>query len=226
MKTKSVLFVGIALAGMGIGVLVAPSQPTYVDEYNQAKIEIDALNEELSTLTKQLDAQRIKTQAAKEEVSRLREEISRLQRLYKEYESIKRDIDLPFEYQLHTYNICKKYDVDYELALAVLLHESGGVVDTVNTNANGTVDKGLMQINSVNYKWLEEELGITNIEDPYQNIEAGVFMLGEFSAKYDDVHQILMSYNMGSDTMRKLNRKGIYSSEYSRQVVSLMEEIK
>jgi hypothetical protein len=30
MKTKSVLFVGIALVGIGIGVLVTPSQPTYI----------------------------------------------------------------------------------------------------------------------------------------------------------------------------------------------------
>lgn len=218
MKTKSVLFVGIALVGIGIGVLVAPSQPTYVDEYNQATIEIETLKEDLSTLARQLDTQKIETQIAKEEILRLRE-------LYDEYKSIKRDIDVPFEYQLHTYNLCKKYGVDYELALAVLLYESGGVVDAVNTNTNGTVDKGLMQINSVNYKWLEEEIGITNIEDPWQNIEAGVFMLGEFSAKYDDKHQILMSYNMGSGTMRKLNRKGIYSSRYSRKVVSIMEEI-
>lgn len=211
MKTKSVLFVGIALVGIGIGVLVAPSQPTYVNEYIQATIEIETLKEEILRLQRDNKA--------------LMLNLEEITLLYEEYESIKRDIDLPFEYQLHTYNLCKKYGVDYELALAVLLHESGGVVDAVNTNTNGTVDKGLMQINSVNYKWLEEEIGITNIEDPWQNIEAGVFMLGEFSAKYDDEHQILMSYNMGSGTMRKLNRKGIYSSRYSRKVVSIMKEI-
>lgn len=53
MKTKSVLFVGIALVGIGIGVLVAPSQPTYVDEYNQATIEKEIANERVKHNSKE-----------------------------------------------------------------------------------------------------------------------------------------------------------------------------
>ena len=65
--------------------------------------------------------------------------------------------------------------VDSDLIKAVMSGESDGVVKAYNKNNNGTFDSGLMQINSCNYEWLTEELGITDFYDPEQNIKCGVF---------------------------------------------------
>ena len=140
--------------------------------------------------------------------------------------SVKRDIDIPFIYQVHTYALCREYEVEYELALAVMNVESQGNAKATNHNKNGTVDKGYMQINSVNYEWLREELGITDFYNPWQNIKAGVFMLADLMDRHSDKHSILMSYNMGERRTRQLHRQGIYSSKYSRKVVRNINQLK
>lgn len=139
---------------------------------------------------------------------------------------VKRNIDIPFIYQVHTYALCQEYEVEYELALAVMNVESQGNPKATNHNKNGTVDKGYMQINSINYEWLREELGITNFYNPWQNIKAGVFMLSDLMKRHSDKHSILMSYNMGERRTRQLHKQGIYSSKYSRKVVRNINQLK
>lgn len=140
--------------------------------------------------------------------------------------SVKRDIDIPFIYQVHTYTLCQEYEVEYELALAVMNVESQGNPKATNHNKNRTVDKGYMQINSVNYEWLREELDITDFYNPWQNIRAGVFMLSNLMERHSDKHSILMSYNMGERRTSQLHRKGVYSSNYSRKVVRKINQLK
>jgi soluble lytic murein transglycosylase-like protein len=111
------------------------------------------------------------------------------------------------------------YRVDVRLTRAILRHESNGEVKALNYNKNGSHDKGLMQINSCNFDWLHEELGITDFYDPRQNIQCGCYILGLLSQKYTNVHRILMSYNMGETQTRKLWNRGIRSSRYSRKVM-------
>ena len=89
-----------------------------------------------------------------------------------------------------------------------------------NKNNNGTFDSGLMQINSCNYEWLTEELGITDFYDPEQNIKCGVFMIADLMDRHEGVHEILMCYNMGEKRTRELQSQGIYSSKYSRKIVA------
>jgi len=118
------------------------------------------------------------------------------------------------------------YGVDSGLVQAVIGNESQGDIKAFAINDNGTHDKGLMQINSCNYEWLSEELGITNFYDPQQNIQCGCYILGLLSSKYDNVHRILMSYNMGETQTRKLWGQQIYSSRYSREVVERYNKLK
>lgn len=139
---------------------------------------------------------------------------------------VKRDTSLPFIYQVHTYALCLEYEVEYELVLAVMNVESEGNPKATNHNKNGTVDKGYMQINSLNYEWLKEELGITNFYNPWQNIRAGVFMLSDLTERHSDKHSVLMSYNMGERRTRQLHKQGIYSSKYSRKVVESINQLK
>lgn len=125
--------------------------------------------------------------------------------------------DIPVEYQDYVWNLLKEYghEDQYELVLAMIYHESGYNISLVSK----TNDYGLMQINQCNHKWLRETLGITNFLDPYQSIDAGVYMISKLFDKYD-AEQALVCYNMGEGGAL---RKGITSSKYSRGVFADVE---
>lgn len=145
---------------------------------------------------------------------------------YEEQKAKIYDISLSSELQKYTFDLCKVYEVDFELVIAIMDGESEYDIMAFGVNDNGSTDSGLMQINSCNHEWLETELGITDFFDPKQNILCGVYMIADLMQRHDDVHEILISYNMGESTMRKLRKKGIYSTAYSRKVVSKMKKLK
>lgn len=115
--------------------------------------------------------------------------------------------------------------VDYELVLAIIIHESHCDPDAISA----TNDYGLMQINRVNHEWLAEEYGLTNMLDPRQNIIAGITILSQLS-KYDDgtsagLHKVLMAYNMGPTGAAKAWEAGIYSTEYSKATLQIRDDL-
>lgn len=128
--------------------------------------------------------------------------------------------------ELHIAYYSAIYNVDCYLVKAIMANESEYDITAYYRNDNGTHDSGLMQINSCNHEWLSEELGIKDFYEPSQNIKAGVYILSLLTAKYDSIHRVLMSYNMGETQTRKLWNKGIYSSRYSREVVERLKKIK
>lgn len=128
------------------------------------------------------------------------------------------DVPLSEELQHYTQDLCKQYNVSFPLVLAIMMRESNFRPDVVS----GTDDYGIMQINSCNHEWLEEELGITDWFDPEQNILAGVYILSGIGP-YEDVHKTLMSYNCGPSGARKLWADGVKSTAYSRAVVEILE---
>ena len=136
------------------------------------------------------------------------------------------DIPLDKDIQKYLFDKCKEYNVPYDLALGVIKVESNFNPSLIHKNSNGSRDYGLFQINTINHKWLSEELGITDFLNPYQNIDAGVYMLSQLLKKYDDEHIVLMSYNMGERAAKNLVSKGIDSSRYSRKVIETKEELK
>lgn len=136
------------------------------------------------------------------------------------------DIPLSPELQEYTYNRCEALGlvapgVDYQTVLALMSKESGYTADAVSS----TGDYGIMQINTVNHEWLQEELGITDFLDAEQSIDAGTEMLARLSERYGDPHKVLMAYNMGEGGAAKLWAQGITSSEYSRDIMARRAEI-
>lgn len=122
--------------------------------------------------------------------------------------------DLPIEYQDYLWEKCKEYDIQeyYTLLLAQIYHES-----SFNPSAiSRTNDYGLMQINVCNHNWLRKQLGISDFLNPYDSIDAGVYIMSNYLQKYN-VHKALMSYNMGEGGMRN---SGLSESTYSRGVIS------
>lgn len=131
------------------------------------------------------------------------------------------ELELSKRLQFHTYIVCKRYKIDYELVLAVMMTESGFDIRAVNDNGD-TVDRGLMQINSVNMDRFYE-LGYTDIFDPYQNIEYGIRILADRKNHFDDIHAIVGSYNMGVRGYREYDSK---KTNYSIKVVSNIKKVK
>lgn len=130
------------------------------------------------------------------------------------------DIPLSRKLQDYLYEICEDEGIPISLVLAMIETESGFDAEIVSP----THDYGLMQINVNNFKWLEEEYRTGDMTNPYQNVYAGVRLIGRLVAKYGDFHAGLMAYNMGEMGARRLWDKGIFESKYSRKIVNLMED--
>lgn len=131
------------------------------------------------------------------------------------------NIKLSSYLQTYTYRICKKYKVDYELALAVMFNESSFNPKAYNSRCG---DFGIMQINKQNHNWLSKKLGITDFFDAEQNIHAGVYMLSLNNG--EGYHYILMSYNMGEPRTTELYQSGVFTSKYSLKVMDTYYKLK
>ena len=127
--------------------------------------------------------------------------------------------DVPLERPLQDrlFDLCGEYGVPVEMALAVMEQESRFQADVVSEGG----DQGLFQINPVNNDWLQETLGLDDVMEPTQNIEAGIYMLSLFD--YEDPHKRLMAYNCGIGRAKELWEGGITRTSYSEEVVERMK---
>jgi len=81
-----------------------------------------------------------------------------------------------------------------------------------------------MQINTINHEWLQEELGITDFLDPYQNVMCGIYIISGHLEKTDgDIELALMRYNCGATGAKRLWDKGIYHTDYTRKIMGYYE---
>ena len=86
---------------------------------------------------------------------------------------------LPFEKCF--INAAKKYNIPFELLIAIASVESNYKPNAINYNSNGTYDIGIMQINSIWFNKLESEYNINQkqIKSPCQNIMIGAWILSK-----------------------------------------------
>ena len=131
-------------------------------------------------------------------------------------------VPLSPEFQKYVHDVSAEYSVDFTLVLAVMAQESRFDSSAVSQ----TGDVGLMQINGINHPRLSAALGITDFSDPYQNVRAGVYMLKQLFDKYQDPHMALMAYNMGEGGASWCWEQGVYTSQYSREVINIQRELK
>lgn len=123
---------------------------------------------------------------------------------------------LDHKYQDYLYSKLKKHNHTdlYTLCLALMYHESRFTVNIVSK----TNDHGLMQINGGNSNWLKKELGISSLDDPYDNIDCGVYIICKLVDKYKDVETALVCYNRGEGNKAP-------TSSYSRGVLADMKKL-
>lgn len=99
------------------------------------------------------------------------------------------------EYQDYLWSKLKEYNHTdlYETCIALMYHESEFQEDVISK----TNDHGLMQINAGNFNWLRDTLNISSLDDPYDNIDCGVYILTSAFEKYGDIEAALVAYNQG-----------------------------
>lgn len=86
--------------------------------------------------------------------------------------------------------ICKPYHISPSFVMAVIWKESKFATDAENGPC-----KGLMQINETSHRARMERLGVTDLFNPYQNIQVGVDLLAELFEQYEDDGIVLDLYN-------------------------------
>lgn len=109
--------------------------------------------------------------------------------------------------------------LDPLLVLAVIEQESGWDATLVHRNSDGSVDRGLGQINSRTWPSLAKAAGATDPLDPKDNIKATVYHLAYLSREYRTTDAILTSYNRGEEGLRQwYASRGTVRSPYSEAV--------
>lgn len=133
------------------------------------------------------------------------------------------DISLSEDIQKYAYNKCQESGIDYPVFLGLMRKESSFNPEAVSK----TNDYGLCQINKGNHNWMREVFGSDwDPMNPYDSIDASIFMLSEYTKDYncDNYHVLLMNYNMGHGNAVECFNSGIYSSKYSRAIMNYAKE--
>jgi soluble lytic murein transglycosylase-like protein len=133
------------------------------------------------------------------------------------------DVPLSKKLQKHIFKLCKNDKDLYLLTMAVIKAESDFDPDCIGIDGH---DKGLMQIRDCNLDSLQERFGKIVLMDPYDNTKCGVYMIRQIKKKYKHNNLTLMAYNCGEAGARRLWKKGIYSTKYSRKITEYYNNFK
>lgn len=127
-----------------------------------------------------------------------------------EYDFIPLNCKLDESTQQFTFYLCKGYDIDWTLVMALMQKESSFRSDVISA----TDDYGLMQINKCNHKWLTDTIGVTDYLDKEQNIRAGVFVLRKLFEEYTDPNLVLMTFlHIRQNSTNRLKKGMVTSNE-------------
>jgi hypothetical protein len=136
-------------------------------------------------------------------------------------ESIKMlDVEMDADLQEFVYHLSGSYNLEYLFIMAIIKTES----DFDPSVVSNTNDYGLMQINQCNHEYLKNVLGIQDFLEPYQNIRAGTYILRKLFEKYQHPNLVLMCYNMGENSAKRLWKNGVYNTDYSEMVLKVQKE--
>lgn len=105
------------------------------------------------------------------------------------------DIPLSAELQQDIRELAERYEVSFELVIAVIMTESSGKADAVG---DGGASVGLMQIQPKWYGDLITDTGLS-VDKPIENVELGIrILLGFIEENNGSLDRALKQYNSGN----------------------------
>ncbi len=120
------------------------------------------------------------------------------------------------ETQRGIFDICERYNVDYYFTMSQIYQESKFNPNLVGDNGNSI---GLMQVQPKWWGELIEELGVTDLYDPLQNVEVGVAIMAKWFEVYGgEGYHALMAYNGGYDYAERMIAAGEVS-DYATEIM-------
>jgi hypothetical protein len=131
---------------------------------------------------------------------------------------------LPEIVQMYTYSLCNQNGIDYETILAMIEYESGYKWDA--RSEAGAL--GYMQIMQKWHTDRMQNLGVYDIENPYQNIETGIDIMREMLEKYENNYEkALTAYHWGpTGAQQRFFSAGQDGCEYSDSVLEIAKRIR
>ena len=120
------------------------------------------------------------------------------------------DIPLSYELQAMLYGACKEFEIDFDLALAVIEQET----NFRNVTGDDGASVGFMQIQDRWWSGLMEEIGARDLTEPEDNFRTGCAILRQLLDKHGNIEDALSAYNTG--------RPG--ETRYSREVMERMQK--
>jgi soluble lytic murein transglycosylase-like protein len=101
----------------------------------------------------------------------------------------------------------QRYGVDERLLMAIAKQESDFQPHVKHTNTNGSVDVGLMQINSQHFKTLNRfNISEQSLLDPCVNVHVGAWILSRAIKEHGPTWRAVGAYNAGSKPEREADR--------------------
>lgn len=135
------------------------------------------------------------------------------------------DIPLDAETQCAISQICDEWEISDTLVYGIYAVETGNTFDPTIKNSSGSCI-GLGQINARCHKARMEKLGVDDLTDPIQNTIVTVDILAELFEKYgDDIPYVLMCYNAGEGSAKRMRASGTIETRYSRAVMREQERL-
>jgi len=121
-----------------------------------------------------------------------------------------------------------QYDIDPWLLFAIASVESDMNPLAVNTNSDGTVDVGLMQINSFWFDRLSEfGFDEDDLYDPCNSIMIGAWILAESRSLYGSHWRALGAYNAGTGkALRHERQRFTYAKRVLYRYHSLTQRLR
>ena len=131
------------------------------------------------------------------------------------------DVPLDYELQDHIFALCEDARIDPAIIIAMIERESMFTVDVIGDNGRA---QGLMQVQERWHYDRMDELGVTDLLDPYQNVTIGIHFLEELIWHGDgSLEWALMAYNGGHGLANKRTETVV---GYAETVMSRAEELK
>lgn len=189
--TKMVTLIAFSMAaGAGCCYRIMAEPQPYIMPVESISYEIETLSHENETLPAGFEPPERESDTVCTEtqpVTECQTQVAPEQHIY--------EIPLAPELQNSVRALADKYELSYELVLAVIMTESSGREDTVGDGGDSI---GLMQIQP---KWYGELIAKTglSVDKPAENVELGILILRGFMEENDgSLDRALKQYNSGN----------------------------